>query len=409
MMLYLRLAWRNIWRHRRRTVIVVIAMAMSLWLMMFYDGFVAGFNNAIYGNAIKFLGGNIQIHAEGYSDNSSKISLLPLVDDQAAVEAALAQPNVVAASRRIITGGLATTREGAFPVSITGIEPEAELPVSLPAQNITSGRYLQADDLDSVLIGQGLASAMGVEVGDRFTLAGRSTHEQMRQRTVTVVGIFDLGMAQVEKRSVFMSLKEAQDLYGLPDQSTEVVVTLERLGEEAGVISKLEKTIPGYEIASWETNFPELKAALATKGKAMDVFGFIIILVAGIGIMNLLMMAVYERTREIGLLGAMGLKPRQISLLFVLEGSMIGVVGFTAGLVTGIALNALMGTVGFDFTAYSTITDYAALINERIYPTLGLENILARALPILIISALASLYPAFEASRREPADALHYV
>jgi ABC-type lipoprotein release transport system permease subunit len=409
MMLYLRLAWRNIWRHRRRTVIVVIAMAMSLWLMMFYDGFVAGFNNAIYGNAIKFLGGNIQIHAEGYSENSSKTPLLPLVNDQAAVDAALSLPNVVAASRRIITGGLATTREGAFPVSITGIEPEGELPVSLAAQNISSGRYLAADDLDSVLIGQGLASAMDVEVGDRFTLAGKSAHEQMRQRTVTVVGIYDLGMGEIEKRSVFMSLKEAQDLYGLSEQSTEVVVTLEKLGEEPGVIVKLEKTLPGYEIASWETNFPELKAALATKGKAMDIFGFIIILVAGIGIMNLLMMAVYERTREIGLLGAMGLKPRQISLLFILEGVMMGLVGLIAGIVTGIALNGLMGVVGFDFTAFSTVTEYAALINERVYPTLGMENMIGRALPILIISALASLYPAHEASRREPAEALHYV
>jgi len=409
MRLYLRLAWRNIWRHRRRTVIVVIAISMSLWLMMFYDGFVAGFNNAIYGNAIKFLGGNIQIHAEGYKDNSSRTPLLPLSDDKAAVKSALAIPNVVAASRRIITGGLATTREGAFPVSITGIEPEAEQPVSLPAQNITSGRYLSADDADSVLIGQGLASAMDVQVGERFTIAGQSTHEQMRQRTVTVVGIYDLGMGEIEKRSVFMSLKEAQDLYGLPDQSTEVVVTLEKLGEEPSVIVKLEKTLPGYEIASWETNFPELKAALATKGKAMDIFGFIIILVAGIGIMNLLMMAVYERTREIGLMGAMGLKPRQISLLFILEGTMMGLVGLAAGIATGIVLNGLMGSVGFDFTSFSTITEYAALINERVYPTLGLEKILSRALPILIISVLASLYPAFEASRREPADALHYV
>jgi ABC-type lipoprotein release transport system permease subunit len=409
MQLYLRLAWRNIWRHRRRTVIVVIAMAMSLWLMMFYDGFVAGFNNAIYGNAIKFLGGNIQIHAEGYSENSSKTPLLPLLKDTAVVEAALAQPNVVAASRRIITGGLATTREGAFPISIVGIEPEAEKPVSLPAQNIASGRYLAADDTDNVLIGQGLASAMDVKVGDRFTLAGSSTHEQMRQRTVTVVGIYDLGMGEIEKRSVFMSLKEAQDVYGLPDQSTEVVVTLEKLGEEPAVIVKLEKVIPGYEIASWETNFPELKAALATKGKAMDIFGMIIILVAGIGIMNLLMMAVYERTREIGLMGAMGLKPRQISLLFILEGTMMGMVGLAAGIATGIALNGLMGIVGFDFTAFSTITEYAALINSRVYPTLGMEKIIGRAMPILIISALASLYPAYEASRREPADALHYV
>ena len=407
--LYVRLAWRNIWRHRRRTVIVVIAMAMSLWLMMFYDGFVAGFNNAIYGNAIKFLGGNIQIHAAGYEESSSKTPLLPLVSDQAAVDAALAQPNVVAASRRIITGGLATTREGAFPVSIVGIEPEQEQPVSLPAQNITSGRYLAADDADGVLIGQGLATAMNVQVGDRFTIAGQSTHEQMRQRTVTVAGIYDLGMGEIEKRSVFMSLKEAQELYGLPDQSTEVVVTLEKLGEEPAVVVKLQKALPGYEIGSWETNFPELKAALATKGKAMDIFSLIIIIVAGIGILNLLMMAVYERTREIGLLGAMGLKPRQISWLFILEGTMMGLVGIAAGIGLGLVLNGLMGVIGFDFTAFTTVTEYAALINERVYPTLGTEKLLTRALTIAIISALASLYPAREASRREPADALHYV
>jgi len=108
-------------------------------------------------------------------------------------------------------------------------------------------------------------------------------------------------------------------------------------------------------------------------------------------------------------MGAMGLKPRQISLLFILEGTMMGLVGLAAGIATGIVLNGLMGSVGFDFTSFSTITEYAALINERVYPTLGLEKILSRALPILIISVLASLYPAFEASRREPADALHYV
>jgi ABC-type lipoprotein release transport system permease subunit len=406
--LYLRLAWRNIWRHRRRTVIVVIAIAMSLWLMMFYDGFVAGFNNAIYGNAIKFLGGNIQIHAAGYDDDSSKTPLFPLVDDQAAVDAALAQPNVVAASRRIITGGLATNREGAFPVSIVGIEPEEEQPVSLQAQNITSGRYLAAADADSVLIGQGLASAMDVQVGDRFTIAGQSTHQQMRQRTVTVIGIYVLGLGEIEKRSVFMSLQEAQDLYGLPDQSTEVVVTLEKLGEEPAVVVKLEKALPGYEIGTWETNFPELKAALATKGKAMDIFGFIIILVAGIGILNLLMMAVYERTREIGLMGALGLKPRQISWLFILEGTMMGLVGIAAGVALAVVLNGLMGVVGFDFTAFSTVTEYAALINEKVYPTLGANKLLSRGLLIAIVSALASLYPAYVA-RREPADALHYV
>ena len=109
MRLYLRIAWRNIWRHRRRTVIVVLAMALTLGMMMWYDGFVAGFNDAIYGNAVKVLGGNVQIHAAGYRAKSDQTPLLPLQDDQALVKAALAQPQVVAASRRISTGGLASS------------------------------------------------------------------------------------------------------------------------------------------------------------------------------------------------------------------------------------------------------------------------------------------------------------
>ena len=149
--LYLRLAWRNIWRHRRRTFIVVIAIAMVLSMMMWYDGFVAGFEQAIYANAIKVLGGNVQVHAAGYSEKADKTPLLPLLNAQGAVNAALAQPEVEAASQRINTGGLATNREGAFPVSIIGIEPEKELPVSLVAQNVAAGRYLTASDQDLIL------------------------------------------------------------------------------------------------------------------------------------------------------------------------------------------------------------------------------------------------------------------
>ena len=144
MRLYLRLAWRNVWRHRRRTLIVVLAMGLTLAMMMFYDGLVAGFDDAIYGNAIKVLGGNIQIHAGGYQAKADQTPLLPLGDDQAIVQAALALPQVEAASRRINTGGLATNREGAFPVSIIGVEPDKELPISLVAQHATAGRYLKA-------------------------------------------------------------------------------------------------------------------------------------------------------------------------------------------------------------------------------------------------------------------------
>ena len=141
----------------------------------------------------------------------------------------------------------------------------------------------------------------------------------------------------------------------------------------------------------------------------MNIFSVIILLIAGIGILNLLLMAVYERTREIGLLGAMGLKPRQISLLFILEGIMMGLLGVAAGIVVGLFINGLLRRVGLDFSAMSAATEYMALISGRIYPTWGLEKLLFRALTVAIIAALAALIPASEAARREPAEALHHV
>jgi putative ABC transport system permease protein len=259
-----------------------------------------------------------------------------------------------------------------------------------------------------VYIGKGMADAMGVTVGDRITLVGRAVHEQLRSRTVTVVGIFDVGLPDIEKRTVYMSLVEAQDLYGLTDQSTEIVLSME-LGKEPPVIKALKAQLPDYEIASWETNFPELQTAISTKGAVMDIFGVIMLAIAAIGILNLLLMAIYERTREIGLLGALGLKPYQISLLFILEGTLIGLVGAFAGILMGLALNVWMGKVGFDYSAFAGISEYTALISGRVYSSLGTEKLLSRSLTVVIIAALSAVIPAYEAAQREPSEALHYV
>jgi ABC-type lipoprotein release transport system permease subunit len=409
MKLFLRLAWRNIWRHRRRTLIVMLSIGLTLSMMMLYDGMIAGFEQAIYGNAIRVLGGNVQIHATGYLNEFNQKPLLPLTDDAAAVKAALAQPQVVAASRRINTGGLASNRTGAFAVGIIGIEPEQELPVSLIAEHTASGRYLTAADRDVLFIGKGLAEAMKVAVGDRFTLAGRGTHDQMRSRTMTIAGIYDVGMPDIEKRTVYLSLAEAQDLYNLSGQSTEIVVTLKQLGQEPGVVAALSRNLPGFEVTPWQTNFPELQSAIDRKGSVMDIFGVIILFIAGIGIFNMLMMAVYERTREIGVLGAMGMKPRQISLLFILEGAMIGLVGVAFGVALGLLMNGVLGQVGLDYSKFSSVTEYTALITGKVYSTLGLEKLPFRAITSVIIAILAALYPARQAALSEPAAALHYV
>lgn len=409
MKLFLRLAWRNIWRHRRRTVIIVLAMGLSLGLMFWYDGLIDGFNQAIYGNAIRVLGGNIQIHAAGYREKIDSNPLIPLPDDMGAVKAALAQPGVISATRRITTGGLLTNREGAFPISIIGIEPEAEASVSLVAEHIAEGRWLEGSDEDMLLVGRGLAEVMGLQVGDRVTMVGSDIHKQNRQRTMTIAGIYDIGLPSTEKRMAYISLGEAQDLFGMRGQSSEVVVNLEKIGPEPRVVAALAPQLAGMEVESYEQNYPELKAALGTKGTVMTIFGIVIILISAIGILNLLLMAIYERTREIGLLGAMGLKPRQIATLFILEGTLIGVVGAVFGVLVGLAINISLGRVGLDFAAYASITEYMALISGRVYPSLGMSHAVTRVLTVIVISTLAAFIPAVEASHREPAAALHSI
>jgi ABC-type lipoprotein release transport system permease subunit len=409
MQLYLRLAWRNIWRHRRRTVIIMLAMGLSLAMMMMYDGLMDGFNNAIAGNAVRVLGGNVQVHAAGYREKVDSNPLLPLKNDAAIVKAALAQPNVIAAARRIQTGGLVSNHEGAFPMTIIGIEPEAEAPVSLIAEHIAEGRYVEPADEDSVLIGKGLAEALSLNVGDRLTMVGSDIHKQNRQRTMTVIGIYDIGIPSMEKTTSYISLAEAQNLFGLRDQSTEVQITLKKVGTETSIVNALTPLLPGYEVESWAKNYPELSNAVGRKNIVMDIFSVIIVIIAGIGILNLLMMAIYERTREIGLLGAMGLKPRQIATTFILEGALIGFVGVLVGIALGLVTNLGLMQVGMDYSQFAGVTDYMALISGKVYPTLGISKLPMRGVIIFVIAALAALIPAMIASRREPSEALHHV
>jgi ABC-type lipoprotein release transport system permease subunit len=404
----LRMAWRNVWRNERRTAIALIAIALGLASMVFADGFIGGMRQAIFGNAVRLQGGNVQVHAPGYREQAQWLPLFPLADASAVVQTALAQPQVVAASRRLNTGGLVSSREGTFPVVITGIEPELEAPVGLLAENIVQGRYLTAGDEDIVLIGRGLADRLGVSVGDRVTLVGRATHEQMRRRTMTVGGIYDLRLPEAEKRMLYVSLAEAQALFDLRDQATEVAIALHSIGQESSVVATLQAAMPGYEVASWEELNPEMKQALAVDEQVMGVFGLVVLLITGIGILNLLLMAVFERTREIGLLAAMGLKQREILALFLLEGMLIGLLGALGGCALGGLGVGVTGQVGIHL-ALSELGEVTALMGDRLYPRVGMDLLLARASSVVIIAALASLFPAWRASRREPAEALHYV
>jgi putative ABC transport system permease protein len=237
----------------------------------------------------------------------------------------------------------------------------------------------------------------------------------MRQRTMTVIGIYDIGMSQIEKGLVYISLQEAQSLFDLRDQSTEIAVYLDQVGQEPQTVRTLSALLPGYEIDAWDTLDPTLKDYMEMEDQIMTVFGVVILMIAGVGILNLMLMAVFERTREIGLLAAMGLKRWETVILFLLEGIMIGMVGALVGCLLAWGLGIYFGQVGINWAAMyggtdlSEFGDMFGLMGDRLYIRISLGILLERALTVGIISALASLYPAWQASRREPADALHYV
>ena len=410
-MLLLKLAWRNLWRNRRRTLLVVLAMGMMMSFLVMYDGMLLGFETAVYGNAIKLSGGNVQVRAEGYEDSYSPNPMLPMGNGLDAVAAAEGLPNVEAVLRHANTGGLVSNREGIFPVGIYGIEPEKESAVNPIFQDefLVDGRMLKSGDEDVVFIGQGLADAMQVGVGDRITLSGKSSHEEMRQRTMTVVGIYDINLASLERQGLYVSLGEAQRLYELGESVTEVILYTETTGKEQAIVDVLNESLSGYEISTWKTAIPELSATVEMKNATMTIFSVIILGIASIGLFNILLMAIYERTQEIGLLGAIGLKPRQISLLFLYEGIMIGLVGALFGTLMGFVVNFVLGIFGINYGAFVDMIDYMALMGTHIYPTFDLNLTLQRAGMLALISAIAALYPAIEASRREPAEALHHV
>ncbi len=406
---YLKLAWRNVWRNWRRTAIALVAIVLGLILLLLMDGMIKGSDEAIFGNAVRLYGGNVQVHSPGYREKASRLPLLPLEDAGAVVEVVSLQPQVVAASKRINTPGIVSSRQGAYPVAITGIEPAVEAPLSIQAENVVEGRFLLEGEGDALLIGQGLADLLDVGVADRVTLTGRSKNESMRQHTMTIVGVYDLGMPDVEKSMVFITLPEAGLLYNLRDEATEVTLFLEQVGQEGAVVTALQADLPGYDVDSWETLRPEFRQTMDTKSSVTGFFGIVVVLIASIGILNLMMMAVFERTREMGVMAALGMTGRQIMGLYLLEGTFIGIVGAVIGCTLAAALLWWLSQVGIDYSSAQGAGEITALLGERLYPSITLGEIASRGVLVAVVAALASVYPAWQASRQQPAEALHHV
>jgi putative ABC transport system permease protein len=403
------MAWRNMWRNWRRTAIALIAVVLSVILLLLFDGLIKGSDQAIFGNAVRLYGGNLQVHAPGFREKAARLPLLPLADPTAVMQVVSEEPTVIAAAPRINTAGMISNRGNSLPVLITALDPQIEAPLSLQASSITAGRFLYAEDRDAVVIGQAMADRLQVGVGDRVNLLGRRKNETMRQHSMNVVGIYNLGLPEIEKGTVYMSLTDAQILYNLRDQATAAVIFLDSVGSENQLMSQFQSQLPAYEVDTWQTLRPEIRETMNTKLAFTSFIGLVVLLIASIGILNLMLMAAFERTREMGVLAALGMKGRQVMGLFLTEGALIGLVGALIGCALGALLVGSLGQVGISLEGVSGMGEMGALLGDRIYPAVSLADVVSRGVLVVVVTALASLYPAWQAARKEPAVSLHHV
>jgi len=294
----------------------------------------------------------------------------------------------------------------------------------LPCNDYTvkEGRYFTQLEINSAEP----VTVLGMEVVDKLfpkeTPLGKKIILDFHE--YTIIGVLEAkgeSFGQSRDNLALVPITRTQQIYrGDRDRNINIAVQApsrelydETVEHVTGIMRVIRKVGPGeennFEIYSNESLISQVNNFTKYFKYGAGFISFIALLAAGVGIMNIMLVSVTERTREIGMLGAMGMRPTQISLLFILEGVMIGLVGVAAGIVLGLAINGLLMKVGLDFSAYSTITSYMALIKNKIYPTWGTEKLVMRASVVAIISALAALIPAIEAGRREPAEALHYV
>jgi ABC-type lipoprotein release transport system permease subunit len=402
----LRIAWRNLWRNKRRTGLALAAIGLSQALVLAYDGILRAYGDWLVETITGPMLGHVQAHAPGWRKDRAMDRTLP--GASAAVVALRGVPEVASASARVYAPALAARGEEGFAVLVVGLEPRAESrPMGLlaAAKEKPSGRH--------VLMGRPLAQLMGVREGDAVALVGQGVDGSLANDLFTVTGLADTPVDLVNRQGVLMELGEAQALFAMPGEAHEIVVhgkDPERAKELAARVAGLEE-LRAAEVLDWRALAPEMVALVELVRVAWVFVLFLVFVAAAAGVANTMLMATFERTHELGMLLALGTRPGRIVRLVVAESLALGVVGALLGTALGGALVAVTHRTGFDFAAAtgggpSQISFAGLSWSMRLYPSLVFADVAWAVAAVVITSLVASAWPAARAARLQPAQAL---
>ncbi len=397
-----KMAYRDLGRNRRRTFFSSLALGIGLTLLLLMAGVLSWELISGMDLSIKLQSGHLQVSAQSYDQNKTSLAWADLIQNPDQVASQIGGlPQVAVATPRLLASGIISSGDETMGVRIIGIETGSN--ANAPYRDgMVSGQYLAADDNTGILIGQALADKMNLKSGDQVTLLVNTSNGDVQQQDFTIRGIYTTHTPSYDQTFVFMPLAKAQAITNTANRASTIFVMLKDIQQTNAVAAALQST--QYKVETYE----QMNALLVQFNQYADALLFVlyIIVLAIIStvIVNTLVMSVFERTREIGILAAIGMKSRSIMTMFFAESFLLAVGGIAIGLVLGSIVVSLVGKFGIPIGNFGITGFY---LGERIYATLTLKDAVYLTITTFVVTLLAALYPASLAARMEPVEALH--
>ncbi len=400
------LALRNIWRNRRRTLLTLSAMVISSALLILALGIFSGMLKDMLASATEQYFGHLVISAGDYQDDRDMFANFS--SSQALEEQLQREPQIRGYSKRLRSFGLLSQQRNSGPAELLGVLPDQERQVTNLHQHLVAGSYLQPGDSAGAVIGSGLARRLGAEVGDSLVFVTQAADGSIGNDLLAVRGIFSTGVHRHDNSLVLVPLGWLQQLLVLPERLHEIAVKIEDPLRAASFAARLQPQLEGQlQALDWGQMLPEMREVVASYDVSRMIIVTILYIATGLGILNTFFMSVMERTREFGVLMAIGMRPGQVRRMVLLETLSMGAISLFAGVILGVLLSLYMAYVGIDLSGtLSPITYAGGTILPRLHAVLEPANILYPALSLLLVCLLAGFLPANRAARMQPVVAI---
>ena len=401
--LLMTLGWRNLWRHTKRTLVILFAITLGVWFMIISAGMMIGIIEQQLQDTIMDLTGHAQIHQPGFRDDPAIEHSMPPPSD--ALRKILDGDDVEQWSTRVRLPAVVMSERESRGVTLVGIDPAREMGLSFIGKPVVEGRALESEDDPGIIIGRRMAEKLDTRVGKRIVIMSQDKNNEVADRGFRIVGLYRAELEATETAYVFTGLETAQELLGMGNDISEIsLMTTSREGLEP-LVKRLRAASPGLETKSWKELEPLVVTAMAFYEDFMVIWYLIIFIAMAFGLTNTLLMAVFERTRELGLFQALGMRPRFIVGQVLIESFILLAIGVVIGNLAGIFTTNVIFADGIDLSAFSRGMEQFTMASTM-YFTLRAKDIVTINLLVIVLGLIASLYPAVKAARFVPVEAI---